>query len=137
MKSFAQITLAVYLLLASICLNAQISIGGYHVYYGHLVGGTTTSPGMQTAILQVISPAEGELNCYPVPFTGKLNISFEPAGNELLQYIAIYEVSGTLMKKISNPRNKLSLSLEDLVPGVYLVGTQTDRNRYVKTVVKQ
>jgi hypothetical protein len=107
------------------------------VEYYNPVKKTTTMPGTRTAILQVISPAEGELNCYPVPFTGKLNINFVPAGNELLQYVAIYKVSGTLMKRINNPHNKLSVSLENLVPGVYLVSTQTDRNRYVKTVVKQ
>jgi hypothetical protein len=41
------------------------------------------------------------------------------------------------MKKFNNPDNEWSASLEDLAPGIYLIGAQTDRNRYVKTIVKK
>jgi hypothetical protein len=91
----------------------------------------------KSTIIPVVQRSEGKLTCYPVPFTNVLNISFEPAENETLHHFAMYSISGILMKKIQTGANDLSVGLEDLSPGIYLIEAQTDCNRYIKTIVKK
>jgi hypothetical protein len=101
-----------------------------------------TLPTLKTATipssLVVSEPkGQGKLACYPVPFTDVLNITFEPAENELLNNFAIYSISGNLLKKIQTGNTEVSLGFNELSPGIYLLEAQTNCNRYIKTIVKK
>jgi len=83
------------------------------------------------------SLAKGRLTCFPVPFSEALNIAFEPAKNENLQKISVYNASGNLLKELVTGNNLLTIPMQGFQPGMYLISVITDQNRYVQTVVKK
>jgi hypothetical protein len=64
MKLFTQLTLAGFLFLLSQSLTAQISIGGYNVYYGHLHNHTSYSDGQGTPVLAYSTAKANGLNFF-------------------------------------------------------------------------
>jgi hypothetical protein len=108
-----------------------------HVEYTTPAAGSNYIASEKSAGMPATQRTEGKLTCYPVPFTDVLNISFEPADSENLQQIYLYSVTGSLLKTINSSGCALSLDLERFPSGIYMIGAQTNRNRYVKTVVKK
>jgi predicted metal-dependent phosphoesterase TrpH len=80
---------------------------------------------------------KGKLTCYPIPFSRNFNIIFEPGENEVIGKIEIIHSTGAVVKILEASQNYMSIDMTGYPAGIYLLGVQTNKTRYVKTLVKQ
>ncbi|MEI6752014.1 MAG: T9SS type A sorting domain-containing protein [Paludibacter sp.] len=75
-----------------------------------------------------------QLSVFPNPATDMLNIY--SAGSNLRQ-VEIYDLSGSMIKKMDVSSDKLQIPVSDLKSGMYIVKIVTEKNNCVKQFVKR
>jgi hypothetical protein len=81
----------------------------------------------------VDDPSLLQLSLYPVPVTGKLNVSAE----EVISEIRIIDVSGRVLVMESPDALHAQVSMESLRPGIYIVKVTTQNSTVTRTIQKQ
>ncbi|HPR84951.1 MAG TPA: T9SS type A sorting domain-containing protein, partial [Prolixibacteraceae bacterium] len=92
---------------------------------------------LKVAKIQDEEVSPSRLICYPVPFTDVLNVEFAPKSNEQILFVEVYNVNGSLLKKLVNPGNNIYIELPDCPPGIYVVRVKTSSNVYQAKVIKR
>jgi cyanophycinase-like exopeptidase len=72
------------------------------------------------------------LNIFPNPTDNKLNIS----SNENILKIEIYNLQGTLQKKLIDNKKFIETSIEDLQMGIYIIRIITQNNEFINKLIK-
>jgi len=88
-------------------------------------------------IKRELPATSGKLTCYPIPFSQRFNVVFEPAENESIGEMEILNSAGAVLKVMDASENTQSIDMAGYPAGIYFLGVQTNRTRYVKTLVKQ
>ncbi|MDX5321244.1 MAG: T9SS type A sorting domain-containing protein, partial [Bacteroidota bacterium] len=91
----------------------------YNMSQGTFASCTTTSGDGE---LMNLEPLQAKLQLYPNPSTGWVNIEL-PEGME--QVVRIYDMQGRMVKELSASSHQLSVNLNDLTPGLYVVKSGT------------
>lgn len=73
---------------------------------------------------------EGELNLFPNPTNGMVNIHF---ANQKVQSVRVYNTIG----EIENEYFSTEFSIENLPGGIYFILVQTDKKTFIQKVMKQ
>ncbi|NUQ26164.1 MAG: T9SS type A sorting domain-containing protein [Saprospiraceae bacterium] len=73
---------------------------------------------------------EGELNLFPNPTNGMVNIHL---ANQKVQSVRVYNTIG----EIENEYFSTEFSIENLPGGIYFILVQTDKKTYIRKIVKQ
>lgn len=86
-------------------------------------------------ITSINNPAVTEqLNLYPNPTTGIINIDFE---NNETHKITISDITGkTIIERIEMNQNS-TFDLSSFENGIYLISIQTDNDRYISKIIKR
>ncbi|MBS1658624.1 MAG: T9SS type A sorting domain-containing protein [Bacteroidetes bacterium] len=92
-----------------------------------------------TAALRLEAPVSTSLDVYPNPFQQSATITYSTANDARMQ-IALYDISGKLMKilvnaNVSSGMHTLSLSSEGLSQGIYLLKFQVNDELIIRKVV--
>jgi hypothetical protein len=90
----------------------------------------------EISVNQPIAKPE-KIKCYPVPFTDKLHIEFNPAEGEQVKSYEIVNQAGRAIHQIELTENQLVMEMPDLNPGIYVVRIQTNNGSYSKLVIRK
>jgi hypothetical protein len=100
------------------------------------IQGTQKSGDFEISVNQPIAKSEN-IKCYPVPFTDKLHIEFNPAEGEQVKSIEIVNQAGSSIRQIELTENQLVMEMPDLSPGIYIVKVNTNKGFYSKLVIRK
>ncbi len=108
----------------------NVGAGTYTVTVSHGNGCTATDSATVQSFVSINETDLNELEVYPNPTAGELNIQLEGAFNYTLTTL-----SGKVVSK-GNAENQVELSLEDLETGMYIVTVSNELSNYSLQVVK-
>jgi predicted metal-dependent phosphoesterase TrpH len=83
-----------------------------------------------------ISKMENELLCYPIPFTDVINVQLQPAKNDKLISIGIFNSSGNLLKYFLIAGVKTQIDLAELPSGIYFIKCTSTSKIYIQKIIK-
>ncbi|MGQ1784882.1 discoidin domain-containing protein [Saccharicrinis sp. GN24d3] len=80
---------------------------------------------------------EEDIKIYPNPFINELHISYEISN--LFSEWELLDMSGRMIKKgdVSEYQNQVSIRVQDIIPGVYIVRLSGEKGSISKTVIKK
>lgn len=76
--------------------------------------------------------SNNKLNVYPNPANGNVNITL---GNVTMNTIQIFDISGKLVKSVSNAGNNFTFNTNELNNGLYLVRVQTENSVEISRLI--
>ncbi len=121
--------------------NTQLSPGVFTVFItAEDISGNAVQCSFILTVDEILSTTDFDISEFvisPNPTNGSLQIE-NPAGSKL-ELIYLYDVSGRLVHKISanSNSNKITLDLDYLANGVYLMMLQTENAKITKKIVKK